>query len=201
MNSEQATSHVLELLEENGVDYMLVGAFSSNIYGVPRSTNDVDIVVAFGNIQVVEFCGLLGDEFQLDRQMMLEGFTGSARNVVQHLPTGFAIELFRLNDDPHHQERFARRRRHPISDLGRDVWVSTGEDVVIQKIRWGRRKDLDDVVNVLSVSGRNLDWDYIRRCLSRCEMRQGCRSRSFRILGRVPYLSTQRPQRPDFATN
>jgi hypothetical protein len=41
--------------------------------------------------------------------------------------------------------------------------VATAEDVVIQKLRWARRKDLDDVVNLLAVSGSTLDWAYIRR--------------------------------------
>ncbi len=162
MNSEQGAAQVIEQLETLRVNYMLVGAFSSNIYGIPRSTKDADIVVAFDTIQIVEFCERLGQNFQLDRQMMLEGFTGSVRNVVRFKPTGFDIEFFRLTDDAHHQQRFQRRVRHRISELDCDAWVPTAEDVVIQKLRWARRKDLDDVVNVLSVSGETLDWGYIR---------------------------------------
>ena len=162
MNSEQAAATVIEQLESQHVDYILVGAFSSNIYGVPRSTKDADIVVAFETIQLVEFCKLLGENFLLDRQMMLEGFTGSVRNVVRFKPTGFDIEFFRLTDDAHHQQRFQRRLRHRISEFDCEAWVPTPEDVVIQKLRWARRKDLDDVVNVLSVSGESLDWSYIR---------------------------------------
>ena len=163
MNGLEATSCVIARLEELEIEYMLVGAFSSNAYGVPRSTKDADIVVAFGEIQVVEFCQSLGDEFVLDRQMMLEGFTGSTRNVVRHADSGFDIELFRLNDDAHHQERFARRLRMQVNELNLTAWIPTAEDVVVQKIRWARRKDLDDVVNLLIVSGEKLDWQYIRR--------------------------------------
>lgn len=162
MTGEQATAHVLAKLEELNIDYMLVGALSSNAYGIARSTKDADIVVAFQETEIVEFCKSLGDEFVLDRQMMLEGFTGSVRNVVQHSASGFDIELFRLNDDPHHQERFSRRRREQIDELNREAWIPTAEDVVIQKLRWARRKDLDDIVNVLIVSSQSLDWAYIR---------------------------------------
>ena len=42
-------------------------------------------------------------------------------------------------------------------------WIPTAEDVVIQKLRWQRRKDLDDVVNILGVSGCALDWAYLTR--------------------------------------
>jgi len=40
MNSEQALARVIERLEEEWVDYMVVGAMSSNLYGVPRATDE-----------------------------------------------------------------------------------------------------------------------------------------------------------------
>lgn len=62
MNSDQGAAQVIEQLETLRVNYMLVGAFSSNIYGIPRSTKDADIVVAFDTIQIVEFCERLGQD-------------------------------------------------------------------------------------------------------------------------------------------
>lgn len=163
MTSEQAVARVIELLERQAVAYMLVGAFSSNLYGVPRATNDADIVAQFESFDLVNFCKDLGDEFVLDRQMMIEGFTGSVRNVITFAPTGFQVEVFRLGEDLHDRERFERRRRQHIPECSGEAWVATAEDVVIQKVRWARRKDLDDVVNLLAVSGDMLDWTYIRR--------------------------------------
>lgn len=162
MTSEQAVAQLIEALESEGVPYMLVGAFSSNLYGVPRATNDADIVVRFDSFNLIDFCTRLGREFVLDRQMMIEGFTGSVRNVISFTPTGFQIEVFRLGDDPHHRQRFDRRRRQHVPECSREAWVAAAEDVVIQKLRWARRKDLDDVVNLLAVSGGMLDWGYVR---------------------------------------
>jgi hypothetical protein len=48
MNSEALTVLVVDALNELGVAYMLVGSFSSNLYGIPRSTKDADFVVDFG---------------------------------------------------------------------------------------------------------------------------------------------------------
>lgn len=163
MTSEQAVARLIEALEREGVPYMLVGAFSSNLYGVPRSTNDADIVVQFNSFNLLEFCQGLGNEYVLDRQMMIEGFTGSVRNVITFTPTGFQIEVFRLGEDPHDRERFERRRRQRVPECSGEAWVAAAEDVVIQKLRWARRKDLDDVVNLLAVSGGMLDWDYLSR--------------------------------------
>jgi hypothetical protein len=35
--------------------------------------------------------------------------------------------------------------------------------VVIQKVRWGRSKDLDDARDIIAVQGESLDWGYIER--------------------------------------
>jgi hypothetical protein len=47
MNSgEDAVIAMLDLLNREGVDYMIVGSFSYNRYGVPRAIQDADIVIA-----------------------------------------------------------------------------------------------------------------------------------------------------------
>jgi hypothetical protein len=71
----------------------------------------------------------------------------------------FTIELFLLSDDPHHQERF--RRRVAVEVFGRTVWMPTAEDVIIQKLRWARPKDLDDARGVLAVQAGRLDRAYL----------------------------------------
>lgn len=164
MNSdEELTAAAVDALEALKIEYMLVGAYSSNAYGIARSTHDADFVVVVQPGQLRALVERLGPDFSLDRQIRMEGITGSVRNIITHQPTHFDIELFRLNTkDEHHDERFRRRRRQRIEEIQREAWIPTPEDVVIQKLRWKRRKDLDDVVGVLSVSGPTIDWTYLR---------------------------------------
>lgn len=42
MNSLDATAEVIDAFEESSIPYMLVGAFSSNAYGIPRATKDAN---------------------------------------------------------------------------------------------------------------------------------------------------------------
>ena len=163
MSSVDATAAVVDALEACEIDYMVVGAYSSNAYSIGRSTKDADFVVALKPGKLTTFMQRLGAEFRLNRQLQLETLTGSKRNIVTYLPTKFQIELFRLNDqDEHHVERFRRRYRKMLHEINRVVWLPAVEDVVIQKLRWQRRKDLDDVVAVLAVSGPIIDWNYLR---------------------------------------
>ncbi len=89
--------------------------------------------------------------------------TGTIRNILTYTPTKFEIELFRLGNDPHHQARFARRRSLPLPDLQIEAVIPTAEDVVIQKLRWQRDKDIADVRVVIAVQANRLDWTYIQQ--------------------------------------
>lgn len=162
MLSEDAVAAVVDALEACQIEYMIVGAFSSNAYSIGRSTKDADFVVSLQGVQLPELMQRLGGDFRLDPQLQFETLTGSVRNIIRYLPTKFEIELFRLNQkDEHHLERFRRRRRQLLRPINREVWIPTAEDVVIQKLRWQRRKDLDDVVQVLGVSGAHMNWGYL----------------------------------------
>ncbi|MFM9962789.1 MAG: hypothetical protein ACKV2Q_16385 [Planctomycetaceae bacterium] len=161
MTTEAAVANVIDALEELQIPYLLVGAFASNTYCVPRATNDADFVVTLEPGRLNSLADRLGASFRLNRQVLLETITLTTRHELVHLPTRFLIELFRQSEDPHHVEQFRRRRRQFITALQRDVWLPTAEDVVVQKLRWQRSKDLDDVKAVIAVSGETLEWDYI----------------------------------------
>ena len=154
---------VIRVLQTHQIPYMLVGAFSSNAYGYPRATKDADIVIEYEEGVLKKICESLGSDFKLDPQTGFELMTGSIRNILTFTPTKFEIELFRLRKDPHHRERFARRRRLALPDLQIEAVIPTAEDVVIQKLRWQRDKDLADVRIVMAVQAARLDWSYIQQ--------------------------------------
>ncbi len=161
-SSFEALSEVIRVLQNHNVAYMLVGAFSSNAYGYPRATKDADIVFEFKEGVLNEISAALGEDFRLELQTGCELMTGSIRNILTYTPTKFEIELFRLSEDPHDQERFARRRRLQLPELQIEAVIPTAEDVVIQKLRWQRDKDIADVRVVLAIQFHRLDWEYLK---------------------------------------
>jgi hypothetical protein len=167
VNSTQATIAVIDALDAVGVPYMLVGSLASNLYGVVRSTKDADFVVQCHANAVPAIIDHLGPEFRLDPQVSFETVTATTRYIVEMRERSFRIELFRLTDDPHDQQRFQRRRSMSVSDFNRRVFVPTVEDVIITKLRWAagaqRGKDRDDVRDVIAVQGDRIDWEYVNR--------------------------------------
>lgn len=95
------------------------------------------------------------------------------------------IELFELFEDPFVPSQFERRLLLPSEQLQLETWLPTAEDVIVQKIRWGRSKDLDDARDVLAVQGpETLDMNYVE---SWCDT-HGTRNRLTTILNSLPPL-------------
>lgn len=154
---ENAVGILLDVLNGLSLDYMVVGSFSSNRYGVPRATKDADLVLRIMSAERENLFAALLDSFRIDPQVSFEMVTGTWRQIIQIPDIPFTIELFELSGDEHDQSRFERRRK--LTLLGREAWLPTAEDVIIQKLRWckgaRRGKDFDDAVAVMGVQVRN----------------------------------------------
>jgi len=165
VNPETILLSVIDALAAADVAYLLAGSFSSNYYGIPRSTQDADFVVELQGRPIMSLQPHLDPTLRIDPQVEFETVTGTRRNVVTARGVAFEVELFRLSDDPHDQERF--RRRQTVALLGRNISLPSAEDVIITKLRWLREKDREDIAGVIAVQGDALDWEYIYRWCDR----------------------------------
>ena len=182
MTIDDVALRVSAALEKEGVPFILVGSFSSNFHGIPRSTKDADFVVKMSTPFNEKLARAFGPEFEAEPQLSFETNTGTRRQEFRVAGTIFKVEIFLLSEDSHDQERF--RRRQPVMVGSRKVFFPTAEDVIIWKLRWGRAKDLEDVRAVIGVQGEKLDWEYI---IGWCE-RHGTRGLLEKIRLTVPKL-------------
>ena len=165
VNPESLVLAVVDALVAADVPYLLAGSFSSNYYGIPRSTHDADFVIELRGRSIMELQRLLPPALRIDPQVGFETMTATLRNVVTARGVAFEVELFRLSDDPHDQQRFQRRRT--VALLGRSISLPSPEDVIVTKLRWFRDKDREDIAGVIAVQGDVLDWEYILRWCDR----------------------------------
>jgi len=61
MTTEDIFRRILEALGGAGVPYMLTGSLAASYHGVPRATQDIDIVIAPTAIQIRQLVRLLPD--------------------------------------------------------------------------------------------------------------------------------------------
>ncbi|MDA7888657.1 hypothetical protein N9A86_04695 [Akkermansiaceae bacterium] len=168
MTAIEALGSLTEILNEEEIPYMVVGSFSSNYHGIPRSTKDADIVMQFDRESWEVLSGKLPDCLVQESQGSFEMVTATRKEVLRLKDSPFEIEIFHLSEDLFDQERFRRREKVELSS-NHHAWLATAEDVIVQKLRWAgaakRSKDFDDVVNVLlrQASDGALDFRYIKK--------------------------------------
>ncbi len=169
MNSEEGAALVARTLHQLGVGFMVVGSFSSNVYSVARSTLDADFVIE-SDRDINAIRDALAPVFHMHPQVGFETKLMTTRYEFFHQETDFKVELFVLSEDPHDQLRF--RQRVKVERGDQVMYFPRAEDVIIQKLRWARKKDQMDVAAIVKRQGDRLDWSYIHEW---CE-RHGTRS-------------------------
>jgi hypothetical protein len=177
MTSEDLVVRVFDALAALGMPFMVSGSLASNFYGVPRATQDADLVLDLARLPFEGLAEHLGAHFEIDGQVGFESITGSARLVLRARESPFEVELFGLTDSPHDLERFARRML--VDVLDRTVALPTAEDVVVTKLVWfqqaRRRKDFEDARNVIAVQRPSLDWTYLQAWCRRLGLEEALR--------------------------
>lgn len=171
--------------EVENIDYMLTGAFATSCYGVPRSTKDVDLVISVhASHQIEGVISRLDDVVVFSNQVQFDTITWGKRHVACTRTSPYLkVELFELFDDPFVKKQFERRVKMVVPQLEIDAYLPTPEDVIVQKLRWARSKDLTDAIDVLAVQGpAHLDMNYIQHWCGE----HGCSERLEDALAKIP---------------
>lgn len=163
MTGDQAVVELLRLLGQLDIPHMLVGSYSSNFYGIPRSTKDADLVVLVEGEQLKALQERLPSGLVMEEQALFEMVTATRKELLKVEGSSFQIELFHLSEDEFDQLRFQNRVAVDYGD-GVTTFLPRAEDVIVQKLRWAagaqRKKDFDDVVSILKVH-EPINFDYI----------------------------------------
>ena len=166
MTIEELANSAIDLCERLDAGYMVTGALAFNFYGIPRSTKDVDLVIDVRDQSVISsIISGLEPNISFGQQVQFDTLTWGKRYIGKPLgQTALSIELFELFDDPFVMSQFERRVIIPSAQLDRRICIPTAEDVVVQKIRWARPKDLEDTRDILAVQDPSkLDMVYVEK--------------------------------------
>lgn len=164
--AEGAIRRALEALQKAGVPYMLTGSFASSFHGAPRTTQDIDIVIAptLGSLQrlVSEFPE---DQYYVSREAALQAYGSESLFNVIDLESGWKIDFIVRRSRPFSVEEFARRREAEV--LGTNVTIASAEDVILSKLEWakmaGSERQITDVAGILRTQGADIDVEYVER--------------------------------------
>jgi hypothetical protein len=158
---------VLDVLEALGLEYMIWGGVAAVVYGEPRFTQDMDIVLKLDRHRAHLMAKALEeDHYYVSLESMLDAIGHGGYFNVIHVYTNIKVDFWVPGYDPVIQWAFDHRRIMPF-DEARQAAYMPPEAVILTKLRTYRASDstrhLEDIESILRVSGPGLDRVYIER--------------------------------------
>jgi hypothetical protein len=165
MSQQELLTRVVSALEAAGVPYMISGSLASSIYGEPRLTHDIDLVIEVNPSDADCLCAALAlDGTFLDPESARSAIRDKDMFNLIEMNEGDKVDFWLLTDTAFDKSRFSRRRIAEF--LKTHLSVSSPEDVILMKLLWaeksgGSEKQFTDALRVYEVQQGVLDEDYI----------------------------------------
>jgi hypothetical protein len=157
---------VITILESSDVKYMIVGSIAGTVYGEPRLTHDLDLVLSLDVSTSSAFAGLFDPVlfYVPPTEIIGQEIVRFGHLNLLHHQSGLNVDLVFRKNTAHAMSEFSRRRRIEIL-AGLTAWVAAPEDIIIAKLRFfrecGSQKHITDIRGI--VANSVLDRDYLNR--------------------------------------
>lgn len=166
---EELLSKIGVCLNRHNLPYMIIGGQAVLLYGEPRLTRDIDIILGV-NIDHLNKLLVIVKELSLKpipkdkdidsfvkQTMVLPTIEESTGIRVDFI---FAFTPYEIN---------AIKRVKKVIIMGQEVSFASLEDLIIHKIFAGRPRDLEDVKSII-IKNTGIDSKYIRNWLKEFEV-------------------------------
>jgi hypothetical protein len=162
-------SRIARSLSEAGVPFMLTGSLAAAYYGTPRATQDIDLVIDPGEMQLSRLVDiLLAGGLYVSKDAAAEAFERRGQFNVIDSDTGWKADLIIRRAREFSRTEFGRRRSAHL--FGVEVALATPEDLIVAKLEWSELGDSElqrrDIAQLFDAGGESLDLEYIKKWIA-----------------------------------
>lgn len=166
MSQQELLKKVIQTLENANIQYMLTGSVVSSLQGEPRSTHDIDMVIAVQRSAAKKLAEAFPPpDFHLDKDSIFHAIDTQGMFNLIDVKEGDKIDFWLLTYEPFDKSRFSRKYAEEV--MGIRMQVSSPEDTILMKLRWaklsgGSEKQFTDAMRVYEVQSDKLDMAYLK---------------------------------------
>ncbi|HAM96129.1 TPA: hypothetical protein DCP13_01665 [Candidatus Azambacteria bacterium] len=166
INPEKLLLKVAPILEALNISYFVTGGFAVSVWGRPRATFDIDIVVKLIEPKVDSLARAL-------RKISEAGYISeyAAREAIERKSefnfidpeTGLKVDFWITKGDEKSTMEFKRRITKKINN--QEIYFISPEDLILSKLEWYKQTEssrhLEDIESTLKIS--KVDVKYIKK--------------------------------------
>ena len=164
-------ARLAQVFDDLKIPYVVGGSFASSLYGIPRATQDVDLMASLRLIHVDPITKELESDFYVASELISDAIRRHGSFNVIHLATMFKADIFVPREDAWSREEMDRARSEilQLDESLHTIRFSSPEDTVLHKLCWfklgGSLSDRQwaDILGVLRIQGESLDLAYMER--------------------------------------
>jgi hypothetical protein len=173
MPGPSLTGVFISRLNKLKIPYVITGAVASIIYGEPRLTHDLDLIIMMKTGDMDRFVQAFpSTEFycpplEVMRIEIRRPHRGHF-NLIHH-QSGAKADIYLHGEDELHRWAFSKRREFDLE--GERVWLAPPEYVIVRKLEYfregGSDKHLRDIAGILELSSDQMDFKQLEEFVHR----------------------------------
>jgi len=165
------------IFETLGIAYYITGGVAASVYGDPRTTRDLDLVIELNrdNIaQLVEALETAGFYCPPGAVEDIQNGRGSVLSVT-HMSLVLNADIVLNANTEFDRSKMARRRLEALDEAGiEQFWIASPEDIVLAKLLWRKQsrsqKQWTDVLGIIKVQVESLARGYLTEWAEKLEL-------------------------------
>jgi hypothetical protein len=161
----QLMQKVADFLERRSTPYRIVGSMASIVYGEPRFTNDVDVLVDLPREQVDALCGEFPPpDYYVSADAVRQAIANRHQFNILHIPSGLKVDMILAVDTEFGRLDLSQGQRIK-SEGAYNARFASPENVILKKLSYfqegGSDKHLRDVAGIILIQGEKIDQAYL----------------------------------------
>jgi hypothetical protein len=161
---------VTQVFNKLNIQYLIGGSLASTIYGMVRTTQDVDIIADMQLQHAQPFINALIGDFYIDEEMIVDSIQHKSSFNIIHRMTMFKVDVFIPSMSPFQKSQLNRAKKQIIlTEPEVSAYFASPEDTIVAKLEWFRKggevseRQWLDVLGILKVRAGALDLEYLRK--------------------------------------